>query len=476
MTTPLKLPELGENIDAAEVIAVLVAVGDTIRADQPIIELETDKATAEVPAPMAGIVRKLHVKTGDQVTVGQVIADIEESAAESTQEAGGGAAPAEAEQPASSHDGADHTRTTAEPAAAAVMVPVEAGDEAAGGETEAVDDDMLAGAQDEAETVAAPPPPPSPAAPVPTPAGRAGAATSPSVRRLARELGIDIEQVPGTGGNGRVTEEDVKSHARALLGGAGAAPTGGPGSSPPDQGLPDFSRWGEVQREPLSGVRRAIAANMARAWNTIPHVTQFDRADVTAVEEFRARYRARVEKAGGKLTVTAVLVKLAAAALAAFPRFNSSFDSPRGEIVLKQYINIGVAVDTPRGLLVPVIRDVGNKSLVEIGRELDDLAGRARARKVGMDELAGGTFTISNLGGLGTTYFSPIVNWPEVAILGVGRSRREAVEMDGQLTARPILPLSISYDHRVIDGADAARFLRWLAEAIENPLLLVLER
>ena len=294
------------------------------------------------------------------------------------------------------------------------------------------------------------------------------------MRRLARELGVDIQRVPGSGRAGRVTEEDLKAHTRAVMSG-GPATGGGTALSPADQGLPDFSRWGQVEREPLSGVRRAIAANMARAWNTVPHVTQFDRADVTALEAFRARYRGQVEKAGGKLTVTAVLVKLAAAALGAFPRFNSSFDAERGEILLKKYVNIGVAVDTPRGLLVPVIRDANVKSLVEIGKDLDDLAARTRGRKVGMDELAGGTFTISNLGGLGTTYFSPIVNWPEVAILGVGRSRREAVEVDGQLVARSILPLSISYDHRVIDGADAARFLRWLAEAIENPLLLVLE-
>jgi pyruvate dehydrogenase E2 component (dihydrolipoamide acetyltransferase) len=469
MTTPLKLPELGENIDAAEVIAVLVAEGDTISVDQPVIELETDKATAEVPAPMAGIVRKIHVSTGDQVTVGQVIADIEESASVDAPAAPEDPGLAGVKQSVPESGAADSAAAVKEPAAAAVLATGDAGGPGAQDEADSVDDDMLAGDPGQGEPVASAPPSTIPEA-------GAGAAASPSVRRLARELGIDIEQVPGSGSDGRVTEEDVKSHSRAVLGGTGSAHPGGAGPTSPEQDLPDFGRWGEVEREPLSGMRRAIAANMARAWNTIPHVTQFDRADVTTLEEFRTRYRGQVEKAGGKLTVTAVLVKLAAAALNTFPRFNSSFDSQRGEILLKKYISIGVAVDTPRGLLVPVIRDAGNKSLVEIGRELDDLAGRARARKIGVDELTGGTFTISNLGGLGTTYFSPIVNWPEVAILGIGRSRREAVEVDGQLVARSILPLSISYDHRVIDGADAARFLRWLAEAIENPLLLVLER
>jgi pyruvate dehydrogenase E2 component (dihydrolipoamide acetyltransferase) len=483
MSRQLKLPELGENIETAEVITVLVAEGDTLRIDQPVIELETDKATAEVPATFAGVVLKIHVSKGDQMAVGQVIADIEESATDSDQGAvpgSGRSIPAEQNATRSTDQGPGDGD---QPVAAAVMP---AGD---GGETataaDAVDEDMLAGGHAAAEaggTTSAPPqsptPQPAPAAAAPpaqTPAAAGSPVTaSPSVRRLARELGVDIQRVPGSGRAGRVTEEDLKAHTRAVMSG-GPSTGGGATLSPADQALPDFSRWGRVERESLSGVRRAIAANMARAWNTVPHVTQFDRADVTTLEAFRARYRGQVEMAGGKLTVTAVLVKLTAAALGAFPRFNSSFDAERGEIILKKYVHIGVAVDTPRGLLVPVIRDANVKSLVEIGKELDDLAARTRGRKVGMDELAGGTFTISNLGGLGTTYFSPIVNWPEVAILGVGRSRREAVEVDGQLVARSILPLSISYDHRVIDGADAARFLRWLAEAIENPLLLVLE-
>jgi pyruvate dehydrogenase E2 component (dihydrolipoamide acetyltransferase) len=478
MTSQLKLPELGENIDAAEVIAVLVAVGDTLVVDQPVIELETDKATAEVPASFAGVVRKIHVKPGDQVSVGQVIADIDQTAVQD--KATGPSTPAisDSPEPAPSSSASQAPAPAAQPApvvpptkpirdgtpAAAVLAADASADSTLSAAPATVDEDMLAGARENATAG-------SPAAPSGAPA-----AASPSVRRLARELGLDITQVPGSGSNGRISEEDVKTHTRARLGGASPAPTTAVSTSGATQELPDFTRWGQVEREPLNGVRRATAANMARAWNLIPHVTQFDRADVTALEAFRSRYRGQVEKAGGKLTVTAVLVKLAAAALGAFPRFNSSFDAARGELVLKRYVNIGVAVDTERGLLVPVIRDAGSKSLVEIGKELDDLATRARNRKLGMDELTGGTFTISNLGGLGTTYFSPIVNWPEVAILGVGRSRREAVEVEGQLVARSILPLSISYDHRVIDGADAARYLRWLSEAIENPLLLVLDR
>jgi len=471
MTREMKLPALGESIENAEVIAVLVSEGDVLTVDQPVIELETDKATAEVPTPFAGTVRKVHVAKGDQVQVDQVILTMDEAALR--------AAPPPADVPVQEPE---------EPAAAEVLAVPQPADSDDAPAEEPVEEDMLADSppsrqsapEPAASTASTSQPPPASGPVAVSPPNQAGTpvAASPSVRRLARELGIAVSQVHGTGKGGRIREIDVKNHARSSLSGspAGAhAPSPAAATAPGVGSLPDFSRWGEIDRQPLSRMRRSIAANLAFAWRTIPHVSQFDRADVTALQTFRKRYSRQVESAGGKLTMTAIVVKLTAAALRTFPRFNSSFDEERQELILKKYINMGVAVDTERGLLVPVIRDADRKSLVEISTELSTLAERTRQRKVGVDDLQGGTFTISNLGGLGTTYFTPIINWPEVAILGVGRSRREAVEVDGELVARTILPLSVSYDHRVIDGADAARFLRWLAEAMENPLLMALE-
>jgi pyruvate dehydrogenase E2 component (dihydrolipoamide acetyltransferase) len=303
------------------------------------------------------------------------------------------------------------------------------------------------------------------------------------VRRLARELGIDVNDVPGTGPDGRISLEDVKAYARQIL--SGAAPTledrGAPrisnapaaAFSIPD--LPDFSRFGEVERVTTNKVRKVTAETMALSWNVIPHVTQFDRADITELEPWRARYAPRVEAAGGKLTVTAIAVKVVASALKVFPKFNASYDHREQELVLKKYINVGVAVDTDHGLLVPVIRDADRKNITTIAAELAELSEKSRTRKIALDDLQGANFNISNLGGLGTTYFSPIVAWPQVAVLGMGRANVEAVHRDGAFVPRSILPLAVSYDHRAVDGADCARFLRWIAEAMEQPLLLALE-
>jgi pyruvate dehydrogenase E2 component (dihydrolipoamide acetyltransferase) len=297
------------------------------------------------------------------------------------------------------------------------------------------------------------------------------------VRRLARELGIDIARVQPSGPGGRISEEDVKQFARSLItrieSRPAAAPAGGGGIPVPE--LPDFSRWGAVEREPASKVRRVTAEAMSLSWNVIPHVTQFDRADITELEEWRKRYGGRVEAAGAKLTVTAVAVRVVASALKVFPKFNASYDARSEEIVYKKYVSVGVAVDTDHGLLVPVIRDADRKNILEIASELGTLAEKARNRKITADELQGANLNVSNLGGLGTTYFSPIVAWPQVAVVGIGRANREAVYEDGGFQPRLILPLAVSYDHRVIDGADAARFLRWVAEALEEPLLLALE-
>ncbi|RMG46341.1 MAG: hypothetical protein D6723_17235, partial [Acidobacteria bacterium] len=292
---------------------------------------------------------------------------------------------------------------------------------------------------------------------------------APSVRRLARELGIDIQDVPGTGPGGRISIQDVKNYARRLLGERKAEM---PVPTPP---LPDFSRWGEIERRPLSNIRRVTAENMSRAWTLIPHVTHHDKADITELERLRKQFAARAEAAGGKLTITAIILKVAAAALKAFPQFNTSLDVANNEIVYKKYYHIGVAVDTDRGLLVPVIRDVDRKNLIELAVELHHMAEKARARKLTVEDMQGGTFSITNLGGIGGTAFSPIVYHPQVAILGISRAQWEPTFIDGQFQPRLMLPLSLSYDHRVIDGADAARFLRWIAEALEQPFRLILE-
>jgi len=396
---------------------VLVSVGDLIRRDQPVIEVETEKASLEVPASAEGRVAALLVSTGDTIKVGQAILVVEGTAKAV-------AAPAREEKPETASP--DDTAVLAFPAASRPPTRPEIG-----------------------ESVPA----------------------APSVRALARELGVEIRVVTGSGRGGRITRDDVKAHAKQIVR-AASAPGAASSSSFSVPPLPDFSKWGEVSREPLTRVRRVTASRMANAWVTVPHVTQFDHADITRFETMRKDYNRRPEAADAKLTVTAVVIKVVATALVSFPRFNASLDAQAGEVVYKKYVHVGVAVDTDRGLLVPVVRDVDRKPLLQVAREVTELAARARDRKLVPDEMSGAGFTVSNLGGLGTTYFSPIVNWPEVAILGVGRAETRAVHEAGEFRPQLLLPLSVSYDHRLIDGADAARFLRWIAEALEEPLLL----
>jgi pyruvate dehydrogenase E2 component (dihydrolipoamide acetyltransferase) len=289
---------------------------------------------------------------------------------------------------------------------------------------------------------------------------------------MARELGVDIGQVAGSGPGGRISIDDVKAHTKKLVTtvAAGGAVAG------VAEALPDFTRWGAIDRQPMRAVRRKTAEHLSAAWATIPHVTQHDEADITSLEELRKKYAKQVEAAGGNLTVTAIAVKICAAALKVFPQFNSSIDLAANEIIYKKFVNIGIAVDTDRGLLVPVIRDADTKSITQISVELSQLSERARNRKISLDEMQGGCFSISNLGGIGGTLFTPIVNAPEVAILGISRGRMEPIynKDSGQFVPRLMLPLSLSYDHRVIDGADGIRFLRWVVEAIEQPFLLAL--
>jgi pyruvate dehydrogenase E2 component (dihydrolipoamide acetyltransferase) len=317
-----------------------------------------------------------------------------------------------------------------------------------------------------------------PAAAVAAPSPQLSAPASPSVRRLAREIGVDISQVPGTGPGGRLSIEDVKEFAKRVLssfGSAGQAAAASGGATPLQaRPLPDFSKYGEVERKAMSGVRRKTSEHLSFAWNTIPHVTQFDKADITGLEQARKKFRGEVEKVGGNLTVTAVAAKVLASALKVFPQFNASVDAAGEAIVYKKYVNVGIAVDTEFGLLVPVIRNADTKNLSQLSVEIQQLAEKAKARKLSLEEMSGGSMSITNLGGIGGTAFTPIVNWPEVAILGISRGIFEPVWNGKEFEPRQMLPLSLSYDHRLIDGADAIRFLRWVAEALENPFALAL--
>ena len=466
--TEFKVPELGENVAGGDVMRVMVNVGDTVARDQPILELETDKATIEVPSTVAGTVKEVRVKKGDKVTVGAVVLTVDDGAAGGNG-ASGKAAKAE-EQPAPSPPKTEaapaaETKPAAEgrvlsmpPRTASLEPPRDAPSASRG----------------------APEPPPAPPARGDGNGDRGAVApASPAVRRLAREIGVNIDEVQGTGPAGRISQEDVKEHARRILssvpsgaGGGGAAA----GVARAARALPDFQKWGDVERQPLSNIRRVTAEHLSYAWDTIPHVTQFDKADVGALEDLRKRFKDQIAKAGGNLTVTAMLVRILATAVRKFPQFNASIDPDRGELILKKYVNVGVAVDTDRGLLVPVIRNVDQKNIAVISIEINQLAAKARDRKLSIEEMSGGGISISNLGGIGGTYFTPIVNWPEVAILGVSRTITEPVwnATAGAFKPRQMLPLSLSYDHRVIDGADAMRFLRWVAEAVEQPFLLSL--
>jgi pyruvate dehydrogenase E2 component (dihydrolipoamide acetyltransferase) len=445
--TEFKLPELGENIDQGDLVRLMISSGSKVSEGQPVMELETDKAVVEVPSSVSGTVKEIQVKEGQKVKVGQVIF---------TLEGGASAQPEKAKHAPVEHISEQHEARLS----------------------------VQAAIQAEGKTPAQVflPDQPQPSAPkafaMPEQLGkvagtehRAPAPAAPHVRRLAREVGVDIYEVKGSGPGGRISEDDVKAHAKALLISVAAAQSSqGRQFAQPE--LPDFTKFGKVERVSMRGVRRKTAQHLWEAWTTIPHVTQQDKADITELEHLRARFAPKAQEAGGKMTVTAIALKVCASALKVFPQFNASIDMAKEEIIYKQYVNIGVAVDTDRGLLVPVIHDVDKKNIVELAAELTQLSKKARDKKLTPAEMEGGTFTITNLGGVGGTGFSPIVNYPEVAILGLSRASMEPVWMNAKFEPRQVLPLSLSYDHRLIDGADAARFLRWIAEAFEQPFLL----
>ena len=435
-----KTPELGENVKTATVAKILVAKGDRVEREQPVIELETDKAVAEVPSDTVGTVTEVLVKEGDEVEVGQVLLRLDDAPVVGKPKP----APSQPQKEPGKSTSAKPKPTT-EDTAETKSAPV-----------------PESTSQPEQNVPAAESPPPG--EPV---------AAAPSVRRFAREIGIDIRAVPGSGTHGRVSIEDVKADARKRA--------AGPSASGPDVAakasipLPDFTRWGEVKRKPMSKVRHLTAERMANAWSVVPQVTQFGQADVTAVEQLRHQYQDKAKRAGGHLTLMVILIKTVAGALKTFPKFNASVDMDRREIILKHYCHIGVAMDTERGLVVPVLRDVDRKNMIELSIDLKQIAEKAQAGKLGIDDLNGGSFTVSNAGALGGDLFTPIVNWPEVAILGMARTRTEAVFRDGVFVPRTMLPLALSFDHRAVDGADGVRFLHWAIEALEDPVKLLWE-
>ena len=414
MAMEFKLPDLGEGIHEGEVVSISVKIGDAVKEGDIILTVETDKAAVEIPSPFTGVVSGISVSPGQVVKVGEVLITFSDGRVE------------------------------------------EAG---------------------EAKTK----PPLETTAPAPSVSGRGPVPASPATRRLARELGVDLHQVAGSGPAGLVTAEDVRAAAtppeeKEIPSTPPEKPDLPPRPLPSEvPPLPDFSKWGAVSRVPVRSIRRATARQMSLAWSQIPHVTNQDWADITNLEAFRLKHKADIEKRGGKLTLITFAIKAAAAALKIYPHFNASLDTATGEIVIKRYFHIGVAVDTDDGLIVPVLRDVDRKSITEIAVELSDLVSRTRERKTTLEELQGGTFTITNVGGRGGGgHFSPIINYPEVAILGMGKARLQPVVRDTEageheVTVRLMLPIVLCFDHRVVDGADAVRFMKGIIDALEDP-------
>jgi pyruvate dehydrogenase E2 component (dihydrolipoyllysine-residue acetyltransferase) len=467
MVTEFKLPELGEDIATGDVINVYVSAGDRVSKDQPIMEIETDKAAIEVPAPVSGVITGVHVKEGETINVGQLLITIDESGKEKKEPEIKEEIYEKEEQSAEEKIEAEGKKTE-EKIAEVKSKSEPKGRDRAEIEEEQEYEEEAASREEEGKVVEFAR---SSQADVGKESPRKLVPASPSVRRLARELGVDVNQIKGSGPGGRISEEDVKNYASKKVSKAGTEEIQ---VGKADISLPDFTKWGEIERKQMSKVRRLTAERMTSAWRA-PHVTQHDKADITELEKTRKLFGRETENAGGKLTVTAILIKVVGSALKIFPQFNASVDMTNSEVIYKKYYNIAVAVDTDRGLLAPVIKDVDKKNLIELAVELTQLSERARDKKVTVEELQGGTFTISNLGGLGGTYFTPVIYSPDVALLGVSRSKIEPVFIDDKFEPRLMLPLSLSYDHRIIDGADAVRFLRWTVEALEQPFKVMLE-
>ena len=438
MATAFTLPDLGENIDSGDVVSVLVAPGDTVKPGQAVLEVETDKAVIEVPCPPGGVVKEVLVKKGETVAVGQKLLSLEAAGAAAAAPPASAAATAPpAEKPAAA-------RPAAAPAPQPVVVaePVSVVEPAP-----AVESNGRAAVEGGHQAAAEP--------------------AGPAVRRLARELGVDLARVTGSGPSGRIVREDVVAAVRRAGGGGTAVQQVAAGGGERDE-------WGPIHREQMSRMRKTIAANMVRSVSTIPHLTNFDDADVTELERLRKESAAEYAKTDVKLTALAFVVKAVSLSLRQHPVVNASVDMEKGELIYKDYVNVGLAVDTPRGLVVPVLRGCDRQSIPHIAQEIAQTAEKAKNSQYGVEDLRGGTFTISNLGAIGGSYSTPIINWPEVAILLIGRSRKLPVVVDDRIEPRLMMPLSLSYDHRVIDGALAARFLKEVIGYLESPGRLLL--
>lgn len=504
MAYEFKLPDPGEGIHEAEIVEVLVEEGESVEEDQSVLVIETDKATTEIPSPVDGTVKEIRVKAGDTAKVGDILMVFEEEGAEPEEEEGERAVQpdkgkkdqkdkkdvkdkppkAEKDQKDKKKAEKDKPEKEPEPEAEEEEKPEKKSEPEAEEEEEEETEKKTAEREEEKEK------PSGKARKGPVPA-------APSTRRLARELGVDINSVPPTGPGGRVMAEDVKKFAGEekkteapekkpekpeKVGKAEKAEGEKPEREAPEEkksreetkieapGLPDFSKWGPVERVALRSVRRATAKQMALAWSQIPHVTHQDEADITDLEDFRQHRKENVEADGGALTMTIFALKAAVAGLKKYPNFNASLDMEAGEIIYKRHYHIGVAVDTERGLLVPVVRDVDRKSLVDLAKELPELAQRTRDRKLDREEMSGGTFTITNIGSLGGTAFTPIINYPQTAIMGMAKARMRPIITDkGRIAQRLMLPILVGFDHRIADGADAARFLNIVIRALSHP-------
>jgi pyruvate dehydrogenase E2 component (dihydrolipoamide acetyltransferase) len=442
----VRVPDMGNFKDVA-VIDVLVKPGDTIEVDGPLITLETEKATMDVPSSVAGIIEKIIATKGGTISPGDVVATVQvadgaPAAPDAAPAPGAASAPAPGATPAPA--------AAAAPKAAAAPAAAPAAPAAAAGATLATVNES----------------------------GFSTAHASPSVRRFARELGVDLARVSGTGFKSRITEDDVKGFVKQALSGAGGAVQTGKAGVPGGRGLPsvpvvDFAAFGTVETKPLTRIQKISGARLHASWVNLPHVTQFDEADITALEELRNKLKAKATEQGIKLTPLAFIIRACVRALHHFPTFNSSLDAAGENLVLKKYIHMGFAADTPNGLMVPVVRDADRKDIYEIARALGELSEKARTGTLSLAEMQGGSFTISSLGGIGGTAFTPIINAPEVAILGVSRSAMKPVFKDGAFVPRLMLPLSLSYDHRVVDGALAAKFTTYLAQVLAEPRALV---
>ncbi len=428
----LKLPKLGEGADSGIVVNIMVKEGDSVAKDQTVLELENEKAVASIPSTAAGVVTRIHIKAGDRIAVGQRILTLET--------AGGQASAPAPSTPAKSAAKAHTPTAPAKPAAP--VIPDELQD------AHATTDDL---APEEALE-------------------NANVAASPSIRKMANELGINLGRIRGSASGGRIVIEDVRAYIQRLMRQAARPATAAAPSAParPVAESIDFSQWGPILKKPLSPLRKVISRRMSESWQSVVRVTQFDDMDFSRVNELRQKYAPDYHKKGVKLTLTPFVLKAVAATLKQHPIFNSSLDEAAGEIILKEYIHLGIAVDTEQGLLVPVIRDVDKKSMLVLAGELEALAARARDRKVTAEEMKGGTFTISNQGAIGGAHFTPVVNLPEVAILGLGRGAMKPVVREGRIEARLMTPMALSYDHRAIDGGSAARFTVDLVKAFEQ--------